>query len=459
MADGIPNPNEKLRGLGRRHLLASTASTFLRIGLPAAAANRAMFAPTAASAQGDPLTSIMAVNAAMATVGLFTENSDGGLGAMLAAENAKLNLISEQLRNVASSLADLHIAVGALPATFKEIVDAGRTIGRIEAIRGAALGWQEIFSDKHDLDPGVERSHLNEISYVVRQNRLDIFANMDQGENINILAATIAPVLLALEANLSQIVFADDGKVDPRALVKTLNAHIRWHNVILNPARPQSAAATFTKLSNEVAKELAEFAKRPVVAQTQFSMEGQGSGRVGIAEVRTTICANCRSQEGGWTQKGGIAYELWKITLNDVGETTRRWVLRRVSTNKISIEIMQRLLARNDSEISSTEAELQFLLQFLPTITGTESVDGADIVDWDVKVGWLDHNWSQERKYLAAHDSPPLVKVRALLDEAQAHLDRINLLEARLEYVRKAVDIVTHTQSKALARLQRVEGN
>lgn len=213
-----PNPAAGPGGLSRRTVLkvlgGGVAGTLLGIPTPAAAF--------------PALLALEAAGAVLQLVGAFTR-SDGGLGALLAADYQMSQLISDQLTKISRQLAALQLEVSRLRADIRQELIRQAQDQLVTSIRTDAQAFAEFLSAAAG-DPMIwsnipERRRLAEIDSRVENNRR-LLANSSTSYGPD--AAMVLPVACSLEIAIKP-------RIDfrPSTVRETLLSYLGWVDKLL----------------------------------------------------------------------------------------------------------------------------------------------------------------------------------------------------------------------------------
>jgi len=248
-------------------------------------------------------------------------------------------LMLAQIGVVQQELGKLAIAVGQLPTTFQEIVQAQFIRENIYSIQAAAKEWEEVMrrptiKDGRPLRSN-DRQDLEEVRKHTRHARF-ILSSIEPGEQA--LAATVATLALALEVSLEFRLRGKDG-----GLREVLDGYIDWTSRILDAERTSSAASAYLKLIDAASAATKQLLAAPPLKGAQWKPDDPqwawlNALPVCYREYSPPVsipgrpCSLCNGEFGGIyiREKYGqapVVYLVWQAT-SSVDKGLRQWHLK-----------------------------------------------------------------------------------------------------------------------------------
>lgn len=189
----------------------------------------------------DPSTIIAIIQGAMAVIKMFSNQSDGGLSAMLQANIAYQRLITAQLDLTLSQLAELRGAISDLKAFIPEALADNRATGYYERINGQKDLFKECYiTERNNPD---RREELVPRYQNIADNISD--ARGDLSNHTSLIAAAALPVCLGLEVSATRKARHEI------TLSETLNSYSEWIKRILSPSIRESVAGQLNRWLEE----------------------------------------------------------------------------------------------------------------------------------------------------------------------------------------------------------------
>ncbi len=184
----------------------------------------------------EPSTALALANTALGVAASFSAKGDGGLGAMLNAQNQTLRLIVDQLNSVQTQLASITVAVKNIPSqlqeqlalsTFAELTsEIGAVADRYRVLIEASVKDKDLWKN-----PAV-RKEMESILQIVSQRRVRLKQDY---RGLSPQAMVAAPVACAVETSLRLRLEFPDSHV--RAI---LNDYLHWVDRFLDPTSQDS---------------------------------------------------------------------------------------------------------------------------------------------------------------------------------------------------------------------------
>lgn len=200
--------------ISRRMILGFTVVGAGALALPSA---------TPARAPIDPVTALTVTSTVLSAARSFSAPG-GGLEAMMQAQNAKLNLIIEQLGQIQTSLASMQLQISELPTIITGLLRSQYRDQLIASLGGAAERFATN-SRSRTYDPGYHltapaQAELSNILYTATQQRATL-AQLPEGRGPE--AAAILSLALGLE--VATLALTGHGRA---RILAALDAHEGW---------------------------------------------------------------------------------------------------------------------------------------------------------------------------------------------------------------------------------------
>jgi hypothetical protein len=217
----------------------------------------------------EPMTVIAIASAVVGAISAFTK-SDGGLSAMLQAQNAKLNLIVSQLSSISKALSQLTQDVQDMREFLEEQFQEQPARVLVSAIEASVIDYRELFlglrGDVDRLRQPPHRARVEEIESKIRTARTNLMAsNNSRGPFV----AIMAPVALGLEFTTRSIL-----EDDPPVIRQAVLSYLDWFGELQDERIPTSTTSYMMRQKSHIDKYWAELHSIDTVKRADYKPGG-----------------------------------------------------------------------------------------------------------------------------------------------------------------------------------------